>query len=498
MLAFAPHRQVWAAVVLLFVFVSCSKSDHGPVEPPDPDNNIPTANDSMFFLFKDQYLWQDAIPDSATFKPNSYSDLEDMMEALKGYKKDGGKALDKYSFLDKGAVEGQIGGGVAGDFGLDIGYNKEDDDLRVVYVYEGSPAYQKGIRRTWRITAVNGDANIAYDPNSDDGGPNVERVGEAVYGSNNVTLTFKKTDGTSATIDLAVANYNINPVLYSNVLNLGSRKVGYFVFNQFIDKAKTQAKVDAVFDDFISKNITDLVVDLRYNGGGSVETAEYLANLIAPASVGSNKKSVMYKETFNAKITAHQYSNYLAKKMLPPPDHDYSYGDLFDFYVDNATAYFSKAKSLNLSKVVFIGSQSTASASELLINVLKPYMDVKLVGRQTFGKPVGFINVPVGGWDMYAVSIQSKNSQGEGDYFNGIAINDSPSEVYKYEDFSKDWGVTSEPFLHRALMMAGIPESELGRLAPATEELRLLRDRPMPEHGFKGMIETRIKLDHLP
>jgi carboxyl-terminal processing protease len=496
MSAFAPSRQLWAAVVLLSILISCSKSDRGPVEPgPDNgNNNIPTANDSMYFLFKDQYLWTDVIPDSATFKPNSYSSLSDMMNALKSYKKHtNGQNLDKYSFIDNGTTAGIIDGGQAGDFGLEIGYNT-DTDLRVILVYEGSPAYKAGLRRSWQITAVNGNSNLAWE--GEDGGDNVKRVGDAVYGSDHVTLTVKNPEtGASSTVELNVATYNINPVLFSKVLSLGGRKIGYFVFNQFINLDKTQNKLDAVFDKFISDGITDLVVDFRYNGGGAVITAEYLANLIAPASVGTGKKTVMYKETFNSNLTAHKYSKYLANKKVEPGE-DYTWGDVFDFYVDSATAYFNKEKSLNLSRVVFIGSRSTASASELVINVLKPFMNVKLVGETTYGKPVGFIGMPVGGFDMYAVSMQSKNAQGQGDYFDGFPPDDKPAEADQYEDYSKNWGSTDEVFLRRALLTLGVSSAEMRR-APGTENLRTLRvPNAVPDHRFKGMIETRIKFNN--
>jgi hypothetical protein len=291
---------------------------------------------------------------------------------------------------------------------------------------------------------------------------------------------------------LNIAQYNINPVLYSSVINLGGKKIGYLVFNQFIAVEKAKASIDAAFNSF-GTGVTDLIVDFRYNGGGSVETAEYLANLIAPAGVGANRTTLMYKETFNANLTNHQYSKYLKLKV---PGNNYTWGSVFDEWVSKPNFYFEKQGSLNVSNVVFIGTGSTASASELVINVLKPYMNVKLVGDTTYGKPVGFVGIRVGGVDMYAVSIWSKNSQDQGDYFNGMFPTDAPvSADQEYEDYSKDWGSTNEVYLRRALKQLGLTDTELGRKAPATESLRkLLLNNPMPDKRFKGMIETRIKL----
>ncbi|MCF3110997.1 hypothetical protein LL912_19580 [Niabella sp. CC-SYL272] len=477
-------RTALIAFVCSLVLVACRKND----KPTPPENKVPSVNDSMYFLFKDQYLWNDVIPDSATFKPNSYAKTEDMFNALISFKKQNGKNLDKYSFLDDGTVAGEIGG-VSGGFGMDVNYNALND-LRVISVYPGSPAYLQGIRRTWRITAINGNANISYDGS----GPNVTRVINGIYYSNSSSLTLQKPDGNSVTVTVNAADFNINPVLYSNILNLSGRKVGYIVFNQFIRLNKAQPYVDPVFDNFISNGITDLVVDLRYNGGGAVETAEYLANLIAPSSVGT-ETNLMYTDNFNSNLSAHRYSNYLKTRMVPGAD--YSWGAVFDSWVALAATPFKKAKTLNLSSVAFIGSGQTASASELLINVLKPYMTVKLVGDTTYGKPVGFLGMPVGKFDMYAVSIWSKNKDGEGDFFDGMIPSDAAVVLSgeKYEDFSKDWGNTDEIYLRRALRVLGVtlPAPLMSRTAikePASSRKLMIRN-PMPDMHFKGMIETR-------
>lgn len=484
------NRTALIAAVFLLTLAACRKNDKPT---PPPESKVPSVNDSMYFLFKDQYLWNDVIPDSATFKPNSYAKTEDMFNALIAFKKQNGNNLDKYSFLDDGTIAGEIGG-VSGGFGMDVNYN-ELNDLRVVSVYPGSPAYQKGIRRTWRITAINGDANLAYDGESVGGsGVNITKVVKGVYQSDQTDLTFLKPDGSSEIIRLNAANYNINPVLYSNILNLSGKKVGYIVFNEFIALNKAQPYIDPVFDNFISNGITDLVVDLRYNGGGAVETTEYLANLIAPVSVGTNI-NLMYSEYFNANLSAHQYSNYLRTRIVP--GYSYSWGDVFDSWVANAASLFKKVKTLNLSNVVFIGSGQTASASELLINVLKPYMGVKLVGDVTYGKPVGFVGIRIGKYDMYAVSIWSKNKAGVGDYFDGMTPDDAAvvTSNEKYEDYSKDWGSTDEIYLRRALKIMGITVpsqlmSRTGLKEPASNRTLMIRS-PMPDVHFKGMIETR-------
>ncbi|WP_018630445.1 S41 family peptidase [Niabella aurantiaca] len=485
-------RTALIAALFSLVLVACRKNDK-PSPPPEP--TVPSVNDSMYFLFKDQYLWNDVIPDSATFRPNSYAKTEDMFNALISFKKQGGANMDKYSFLDDGTIAGEIGG-VSVGFGMDVNYN-ELNDLRVVSVYPGSPAYQQGIRRSWRITAINGNTDLAYDGEQVHGpGTTLNRVINAIYYSNSTQLTLQKPDGSSVPVSVESTSYDINPVLYSNVLNVGGKKIGYLVFNQFIRLNKAQPFLDPVFDHFISSGITDLVVDLRYNGGGAVETAEYLANLIAPFSVGTDAK-LMYSDYFNADLSAHRYSNYLKSRIVP--GYDFSWGDLFDSWVAYAAVPFKKAKTLDLSRVAFIGTSQTASASELVINVLKPYMEVKLVGDVTYGKPVGFVGMHIGKFDMYAVSLWSKNAENppNGDYFNGMIPNDAATTTPddQYEDYSKDWGDLDEVYLRRALKIMGIalPSPLMSRTAIAAprNNRKLLLRNPMPDIHFKGMIETR-------
>ena len=112
-----------------------------------------------------------------------------------------------------------------------------------------------------------------------------------------------------------------------------------------------------------------MIVDLRYNGGGSVNTAEYLDGVMAPANVAGK---LMYKYIYNDKLTASASQVGLQENVL-----------------------FKSGGNLNLSNVFFIGGRNTASASELTLNNLKPYMNVKLVGQKTYGKPVGFFSFSI-------------------------------------------------------------------------------------------------------
>jgi carboxyl-terminal processing protease len=471
--------MAWAMVISLFLS-ACKKKDTAT----PPGVAIDLSKDTMFYTFKDEYLWTDVVPDYMTFNPRRFNTLPDLFNALVAL-----KPLDRYSFLDDGSVAGQLQGGISGDFGFDIGYNAPND-LRVIYCYDGSRAYQQGIRRTWQVIAINGDPAISYDEGSygDGSGKNLQRVSKAMYSSNSTAFTFKKPDGTTQDITVTRSDYSINPVLFSKAYNFNGHKIGYFVFNSFVDTSKIAVQINNAFNNFMAAGITDLVVDLRYNHGGVVATQEYLANLIAPLAVGTNNQTVMYKETFNTNLTNGLYSPYVRNRFLPPPDQQYTWGDVFADLTGNATVYFTKKGGLNLQNVVFIGTRSTASASELLYNSLKPHINAKWVGDTTYGKPVGFLGIPVGQYDMYAISFQSKNSLGEGDYFNGF-----PPNVLNYEDMSIDWGSTSEIYLKDALILLGVPAASLGRTTfnASLEQRRFMRKNALPGNGFNGMIETR-------
>jgi len=192
--------------------------------------------------------------------------------------------------------------------------------------------------------------------------------------------------------------------------------VGYLAFNSFLgDTTEMYNNFQRIFNRFSSESIQDVIVDLRYNGGGYVTVQEKLANYLINAGGNGN---IMMTQKYNDKYT--QF---------------------------NDISRFKKLGSLNLSRVFFIVSNNTASASELLINNLKPYMEVKLVGpSNTYGKPVGFFPIPVGEWYVFPVSFRTINKNGEGNYFNGIPIDNKAAD-----GFDKDWGDASEACLASAL-----------------------------------------------
>ena len=427
------------------------------------------------------YYWYNQVPKLNPLS-SAYDSADVLLAQMKNYAINPatGNPYDRYSFLDKtGAVATEIQQGQSADLGMQVSYAMDQQGnyyLFVLFADKNSPAGQVGVTRGWQITAINGDSNISYDGSN---GPNVNKVINAVYYSPSSSFTFLKPDSTTVTYTLTQATYNINPVLFDTVYSVGGKNVGYFVFNTFINVTNddgsptfTQTELNRVFSKFESANITSLIVDLRYNGGGAVPTAEYLDSLIAPSTV---KGKVMYNLLYNDKLTANLNAIGLESQVL-----------------------FNGGGSLNLNNVFFIGTGNTASASELTLNNLKPYMTVKLVGDTTYGKPVGFIQIGISDFpngvekdlaNLYAITYETKNAKNLGGYFTGIAP-DQLADDY----INVPWGNPNDDNLSQIFNYIATGtfqrSSTLARMA-ANKSLRLSVPSTIHSLRFNGMIDYK-------
>jgi C-terminal processing protease CtpA/Prc len=443
------QRLLTMLLVSLFFLQACKKNDAvNNLNPAPTPGTTPTTNalkDTTLLYSKDLYLWYNQIP--STFNAQTYSDPNAIMEALRQYSNEPGFStpVDKWSFAMKQAEWNKLSSGISGDFGMSVFFFK-DGDLRVKSVERSSPAGLAGIHRGWRITKINGNTNISTT--------NADFISNAVWNSPNGSFTFQKPDGTTIDLSLNAATYQEHPVYLDSIYTINSKKIGYFSFNSFLgDTTELYNEFSRVFNHFSAAGINDLVVDLRYNGGGYVTVQQKLANWLAPSSANAQ---LMMKEQFNDKYT--------------------------DF---NTTDNFQKLGSLNLSRIYFIVSRSTASASELLINNLKPFMDVQLVGpSKTYGKPVGFFPMPVGDWYIFPVSFRSTNKNGQGNYFNGMDLNSQVAD-----GLDKDWGDITESCLQSALsnITTGVYKTATVR---ESIEIKSVNDvLSAPE--FKGAVDVR-------
>lgn len=496
------QRMLILSFGLIIGFSSCKKDAKLTPTTTAPTVMVPATRaeltkDSIFLYAKDTYYWNEPFPTYDAFKPRSYATNQAVLDAIKALPAPG-KPVDKYSFLDDGSVSQQLSG-VSGDFGFSVFYNGErpSNDLRIKFVSPNSPAEAKGLKRGFRITKINGRTEISTAVSA-----NVSFVSDAVFGSAaSVSFTVEKPGGATEEIVLSRASYTNNPIFHSSVISVGSKKVGYIVYNSFTTNSRDALKTKIA--EFAAAGATELVVDLRYNGGGSVATADIFTNLLAPAGLnGTTMYTTFWTKTMQdgkAKILENQPLTDANGKLQPftgGVNGKYAtYADI-DYKPAANREVFAKIGTANFTKVYFLVLSGTASASELLINNLKPHLNVQLIGAKTFGKPVGFFAISIDNIDLYIPQFETKNSLNEGGYFTGLPVN-----FAIVDDVTKDFGDRNEALLAAALSFSekgtftlSKPNNTISstRKMSASEERELTNE--LDQEIFKGMNYDKLKV----
>ncbi len=432
--------------LLVFAF-SCKKNNGDDQPNPPAATEADKIKDTSISYARDIYLWYGQIP--SDFKQRGYSDPNEIMEAIRVYSKEPGftAPVDRWSFAVKQAEWDNLSAGISKDFGINV-FFRQQNDLRVRMVEKASPAGLAGIRRGWRIVAINGGTNVTT--------ANADAIVNAIYYASNVTLKFEKPDGSTVEIPLTAASYQDLPLALDTIYTVGAKKAGYMVYNSFLgDSLQTMTEFQRVFNRFSSQGVDDVILDLRYNGGGFVLYQRELADYLVSSAANGN---LMMKQEYNEK-----YSQY------------------------NSAVNYSKKGTLNLPRVFIIVSNNSASASELLINNLKPYMDVILVGpSRTYGKPVGYFAIPVGDWYIFPVSSRSTNKVGQGNYFNGFELNNTVAD-----GLDKDWGDITESCLASALKYIGTGAFRMQAEEEYILDPQIKATNNKLDNSFKGMVEPR-------
>lgn len=498
-------RIIAAALCCIAVAgASCKKSNTeitpevtgGTTRVPATGTREQLTQDSIFLYAKDVYLWNTSLTEYSVFNPRKYAatltgfdqelyDLTQYSPVNSATNRPYEYPLNasevglyaKYSYIDDisqhnvlAALKGEKSSvdleGVGNDLGIKIGaYGPSNSEAYTIYiqaVFQGSPADVKKLTRGCMISTING---VPYGANF----TNEQVAVNAALNASSVTLGGMLKDGiTPFNVTLSKTTYSSSPIYNTQVLDVSGVKVGYLAYARFSSMANSKNVFDAAFAAFAAQNVTKLVIDLRYNGGGYVTTAEYLINLIAPAGLDGR---VMFKERYNAKM---QNGTASIMKNQPLFNEDgtfqkdnngrvLSYDDLADDYFSEAKQItnISKKGSLNgVTDVVFIVTRNTASASELVINSLKPYVNVKIVGTKSYGKPVGFFPITINykldantkketGYDVYYSMFQTTNALGSGDYFDGF----TPDLSLSSDDATHDFGDVKENNLAKALTL---------------------------------------------
>lgn len=426
---------------------------------------------------RELYYWNDKIPASpdTTLAPDKFFD-----SILYPYDATTNPTGDRFSWIQESAADLEASlSGETTTTGLE--YNpylrsagSDAVIAQVLYVLPGSPAAKAGIRRGDIISKVNGQSLSRTN------------YADLLFGSS-TTFTFglaSVSNGTLVDTDVSrtvtATVFQENPVFLDSVYAVGGKTVGYLVYNQFVPGANNStaneydAQLDAIFGDFKAKGVSELVLDLRYNPGGYTSSSANLASLIGKG-VGAGK--VYFREEWNATITP-----YLRQQ----------YGD--GFFVQN---FLTKAQNIggSLSRLFVLTTDQTASASELIINGLRPYMTVTTIGTTTYGKNVGSITITddtgrIKWGGMQPIVFKSFNSAGQSDYSTGF----TPAIEVEEPLSLLPLGDTRETLLSAALgQITG--SAATGRVGVNPNPLPLLGSSIQRKAGGARMIKT-LKTRH--
>lgn len=271
-------------------------------------------------------------------------------------------------------------------FGYDLGFMTENNMVYayIKYVYADTPADKAGLKRLDLIGKINGQ-RIRTEERNGSTYVNSEDVG-LLYGNNTVKFTVYQYSGGQIVQDqerevtITPDDSAKDPVLYENIYQIGDKKIGYLFYTDFYDNYNH--RLYEVFNGFKQNGVTDLVLDLRYNTGGAVSSAIYLASLIAPRTYVENRDPFVVMN----------YNNFLNtsfdkwyKEAAPADKYKYDRKDYLGVYSSPKDQNPLNAN-LNLNRVYVIATGNSYSASELTTFCLEPYMDVVHIGSNTGGK----------------------------------------------------------------------------------------------------------------
>lgn len=382
-------------LILTSLFVSCSD---------DLETEVIQENEDFYSFMQDWYYWYSDIP---TINPSTYNSPREVLEAIRY------RPLDRWSYIADWA---ELKAYYEESKYIGYGFGSMWDAtgrLRVSFIYSETDLYTQGVRRGWIIDAINGNAVRQGVSVSQLLGANQEGVTNA--------FRFIRPDNSTVDIVSAKQEVMMNTVLHVETMESAGRKIGYLVLQGFT--GPTIGELNEAFGLFESAGIDELILDLRYNSGGLTSAANYLSSMIGGDRVFDK---VFIKYDYNDKKSAENNKVY---NFIDSLDHR-----------------------LNIDRLITITSRFTASASETVINSLRPFMPVYIVGDNTYGKPMGMniFGYPSGSprYAFVPITFKTKNADNEGDYFDGFE-----ADISVGDDLTRGFGDPEESSLQAALQL---------------------------------------------
>ncbi len=396
-------------LAVIFSFSNCTKNER---------ETLPLYVEINDFVWKGMntyYLWQDEIAD---LDDQRFSSDEGLFSYLETYENPGflfeslkhqPEIVDKWSWIVNDYLELEAYfNGIRKTSGAKIKLyltNEQSTDVYgiVTYVIPNSDAANKPIARGNVFNSVNGTKLNTSNYNSLLNSNSSFTLNLGTYSFNTSTQTVV-IQPTGVSVTLNSGEYAENPVHKQTTFTIDGHKIGYLMYNSFTSNYNQD--LNNAFAYLKNEGVTDLILDLRYNGGGSVQTASYMSSMIT----GQFEGAILTQEKWNSKWQSWLQENH------PEWLVNYFTNSMLDGTIIN---------NLNLSKVVILTTDNSASASELVINALKPYIDVITIGTTTHGKYVASITLydsdnfskenvnPDHLWAMQPIVLKEVNSIGE-------------------------------------------------------------------------------------
>ena len=373
---------------------------------PDMPGEALDENNWLRSWSNDLYLWYDEITDR---DPALY-DTPEYFEVLRTFEKTpSGNDKDRFHFTYPTAEwEALSGSGISVGYGAHVVLlsRRPPREAVVAYVEPGSPALEAGLRRGTRILEIDGADLVNGSTQADVDALNAGLFPSAEGESHQFVVQDLGADG-PRTVTMQAMAVTSDPVQHVQVLDTDQGPVGYMLFNDFIATAEREL-IDAV-NELAGAGIADLVLDLRYNGGGYLDIASELGFMIAGPSAAQGRTF----ETLQFNDKHRQFNPVTGRVLEPTPFHDTTLG--FSVPADEPLP------SLNLPRVFVLTGAGTCSASESVINSLRGIdIEVVQVGHTTCGKPYGFYPTGNCGTTYFTIQFRGVNDKGFGDYADGF------------------------------------------------------------------------------